>query len=153
MTTINRRLGALVAALLLTQACAQHANTTPTTGTQKAATVLKDLAAGLQSVQTTVISANSSGLIDTNTTATILRICGTVNTLGLQASALIRAQTTGAIPLGLLPLLQQIATDVNLDLQQGLAGIKDQKTLTTVEAIVTTIQAGLAAAVIAVGGQ
>lgn len=138
-------------ALFFLQSCAQHANTTPSSPVATAAKVLVDVAAGLQAVQTTVITANGNGVIDAQTTATILNVCRTVNQLGQQASALVRQQST--VPVGLLPLLQMMASDVNIDLQQGLAGIKDQKTLTTIEAVVATIQAGLAAAVVAVGGQ
>jgi hypothetical protein len=146
---------ALTAVLLLTS-CAQHGSTTPTAPLTKAAQAIADVAKGLQTVQTVVINANSGGLIDDSTTATILNICKTVNTLGLQASALVRqaqaSPTPVTTPAGLLPILQQMAAAVNADLQRGVLSIKDQKTLTTVEAVVTVIQTGLAAAVVAVGG-
>lgn len=147
--SIARIRAALVLLLIFCMAACNDATLT------KVGKALDDTAIAVKQLQTAVIQANAQKLVSDQTTYQILLVCNKINVAGLEASKATRAYSQ--MPPGGKPTLTAIVNPlvaaVNDALQNGLLGITDQTTKNTVQGILTTIQAGLAAAQIALGGK
>lgn len=116
---------------------------------------IADVAVSVGAIQTTVINANAQKLITDVDTQSILLVCQKINAAGVQASAIVRAQTklTPTQRSNLTGILQPIVVDVQQDLSTGLLGIQDVKTRQTIQLALTAIQTSLTAALTALGGK
>lgn len=139
---------ALVLALALFAACADG-------DLRSVANALKDTAAAVGSLQTTVIKANELSLIDDADTATILHICTKVSLAGKEATAITRGIAKLEQPerAKLFVILRPVVTVLDNAVTYELAGIKNDDTRRKVHAGLVAIQVGLAAAQLVLGSQ
>lgn len=153
MTAVKRKLALAVALLLpitLLSGCMSNptiANVPPGPDATitKVAISLLDIARITGTLQNSVITANTQGLMSVDNTQRVLTICGKINTFVSQASAITRGQAN--LPpaersklAGLVnPIIQTFAQDMNA----GLLGINDQKTKDIISAELLTIQTTL----------
>lgn len=114
---------------------------------------LKDSAAAVGTLQTTVIAANAQGLISEDDTRTILTVAVSVNQAGLQATAMTRTLTTlkQADRANLLVVLQPVVNSVAAAVNSVPLGISPN-TRANIVLLLQAIQAALNTAQLALAG-
>jgi hypothetical protein len=111
----------------------------------KVSIYLLDIAKANGSVQSSIISANQQKLMSDANFTKVAAICTRINTFVAQASAITRAQVNlaPAQRTQIANLLNPIISAFTADMNNGLIGITDPNTKTTVSAALLLVQTGL----------
>lgn len=150
-------LGCIFAVALALASCGTPTATMPAppkTSIQVVSIALLDTAQTVGNLETSVISANTAGLIDAATTSKILTICSKIAVAGKQADAI----TAGLVALtpanksNLSAIFTPILAAVNDSLTNGLVTIKDANTLNTVKLALSVISGALSSVQTALAG-
>ena len=117
----------------------------PDANLTKISIYLLDIAKATGAVQTSVITADQQKLMSDANTFLVLNICTKVNTFVSQASVITRGQVTlpAASRAQLNTLLTPIVAAFNTDMNNGLLGITDTNTKTTISASLLLVQTAL----------
>ncbi len=117
----------------------------PDANLTKVSIYLLDIAKATGTVQTSVISANQQKLISDANTTLVLNICSKINTFVSQASVITRGQVAlpSASRAKLSSLLSPIISAFTADMNNGLLGITDANTKTTISASLLLVQTAL----------
>ena len=117
----------------------------PDANLTKVSIYLLDIAKATGSVQTSIISANQQKLVSDANTTTVLNICSKTNTFVSQASVITRGQVSlpAAQRAQLSTLLNPIISAFTTDMNNGLLGITDPNTKTTISASLLLVQTAL----------
>ena len=102
-------------------------------------------AQSLSTLQTTVIEGNTQKLISDDTTRVILTLCVQINQAGKDATAVTKnlAKLENPSKVQIIGILKPVVTAVGNMLDNGLLGIKDEKTQQEVRLLLLTIQSTL----------
>lgn len=117
----------------------------PDANLTKVSIYLLDIAKATGAVQTSVIAADQQKLMSDANTLLVLNICTKVNTFVSQASVITRGQVSlpAASRAQLNTILTPIVAAFNTDMNNGLLGITDANTKTTISASLLLVQTAL----------
>ncbi len=120
--------------------------TAPTNPLLKVSTAIKNVQLTNKELAASVIKANAAHLLSDKTTGTILQVALKISQGGDEAAAVV--QNLSSLPAGtkvtLWSVLKPVSEAVNDALATGLISITDQNTKTSIQGLLTTIQASLA---------